>query len=249
MMLQNHRLSDLVSSYSRTVVAVLLFVIVGGMKWILSVIIWQICTLRLEKNCPIRPNVYIVLRKVHSGQRSRVRKSYFFFNPRKVKKTAPEMSKTIVTLKRYNDSLYILGELCSSARSRHVKTKYLNFYIVFRPAMASPKIWLFWNTRKVKKRAPEMFKTIVAIKRYNDSLYILGDLCSSARIRYVKTKYTYHLSLKKQNVNNCYSARFLGKIVLWWVIKAGRMKCVVIFASVYAKHYVYSICKRLQQDK
>ena len=27
------------------------------------------------------------------------------------------------------------------------------------------------------------------------------------------------------------------------------MKSVVIFASVYANHHVYKICKRLQQDK
>ena len=47
--------------------------------------------------------------------------------------------------------------------------------------MASPKIWRFWNPRKVKKTVPEMSKTIVAIKRYTDFLYILGDLCSSAR--------------------------------------------------------------------
>ena len=71
----------------------------------------------------------------------------------------------------------------------------------FRPAMASPKIWLFFfffflNPRKVKKTATEMSKTIVAIKRNTGSLYILGDLCSSARSRHVKTKHTCHLSLK-----------------------------------------------------
>ena len=54
-----------------------------------------------------------------------------------------------------------------------------NFYIAFntespfRPAVASPKICLFLTTRKVKKTAPELSKTIVAIKRNTDSLYTL----------------------------------------------------------------------------
>ena len=44
----------------------------------------------------------------------------FFWNPRKVKKTAPERSKTILVIKCYTDFLYILGDLCSSARNCHV---------------------------------------------------------------------------------------------------------------------------------
>ena len=36
---------------------------------------------------------------------------FFFWNPKKVKKTAPGMSKTIVIIKRYTDFLYILGDL------------------------------------------------------------------------------------------------------------------------------------------
>ena len=44
----------------------------------------------------------------------------FFLDPRKVKQTASEMSKTTVVLKRYTDFLYIQGDLCSSARNCHV---------------------------------------------------------------------------------------------------------------------------------
>ena len=51
----------------------------------------------------------------------------------------------------------------------------------FQPAMASPNIWRFLESRKVKKAAPEISKTILVIKRYTDFLYILGDLCLSAR--------------------------------------------------------------------
>ena len=51
----------------------------------------------------------------------------------------------------------------------------------FLPAMASPNIWRFLKPRKVKKTALEMSKIIVVIKRYTDFLYILGDLCLSAR--------------------------------------------------------------------
>ena len=62
----------------------------------------------------------VFLRKVHSDQRWRVRTSGVFLNPRKVKKTTSEMSKTIVVIKRYTDFLYILGDLCSSIRNCHV---------------------------------------------------------------------------------------------------------------------------------
>ena len=37
-----------------------------------------------------------------------------------MKKTAPEMSKITVVIKRYADFLDILGDLCSSARNCHV---------------------------------------------------------------------------------------------------------------------------------
>ena len=69
-----------------------------------------------------------------------------------------------------------------------------------------------WNPRKVKKTS-EMSKTIVAIKSYIDSLYILGDICSSARSRHVKTKLSLKKKKKKKkkkNVNNCYLGMFLG---------------------------------------
>ena len=73
----------------------------------------------------------------------------------------------------------------------------------------------FWNPRKVKKTAPEMAKTIVAIKRYIDFLYILGDLCSPARNCHVTVKHICHFSLKiPKHVNNCYPGRFLGPIAL-----------------------------------
>ena len=50
--------------------------------------------------------------------------------------------------------------------------------------------------KKEKMTAPEMFKTIVAITRYIDFLYMLGDQRSSARNCHVTVKYTCHFSLK-----------------------------------------------------
>ena len=82
-----------------------------------------------RKQCPLRPVFDVFLQKVHSDQRWRVRKSGVFWNPQKVKKTAPEMSKTIVIIKRYTDFLYILGDLCSSARNCHVTCNPLDLKI------------------------------------------------------------------------------------------------------------------------
>ena len=126
MMLQNHRLSDLVSSYSR-----------GGFAfrdyWLYEMDL--VHNNLADMNAPSRKKsnpakLLYSFTESPSGQRWRVRKSDIFLNPRKVKKTAPEMSKTIVAIKRYNDSLYILGDLCSSARSRPSsrlkKTKHVN---------------------------------------------------------------------------------------------------------------------------
>ena len=39
-----------------------------------------------------------------------------------------------------------------------------------------------------------MYKTIVAINRYIEFIYILGDLSSSARNYHVKSKYTSSLA-------------------------------------------------------
>ena len=105
------------------------------------------------------------------------------------------------------------------APSRKKSSTSVNFCCIstespFRPATASPKIWLFWNPQKVKNTAPEMSKTIAAIKRYTDFLYIVGDPCSSVRDCHVTDKYTCHFSLKRpKHVNNCYSGMYLGQIV------------------------------------